>query len=267
MSESTPTPSQTTSERGSGVANMRMHERDTTDILRKRFSHALLLAAGAGAIWYFGVQPLEKTYAAQREAKESVEQKVEMFGSSSNDKQTDDAVKAMNTKFESVTQWTALSSNPSELYESLNSLATKHRVTLERIEPTTQQDVLSTSDNAQASAPRRARRASPTPTTQDKTKWQGRTMSHRMSVTGTFESICDFIGACEHELGATKVRSISIRQSMGIDDSGNRVSAEIETVHFELRKPETPQAKSAGNTSPTDPASLDPAAMSQETPK
>lgn len=251
---------------------MLMHERDTTEILRKRFTHALLLAAGAGVIWYFGVQPLEKTYASQRENKELMQQKLAAYGnSSSEDKSIDESVKSMNSMFDSVNHWTAGSADPAELYESINSLASKHHVTIERIEPSTQQDVIgTTTDSSVSTGTRRGRRASATPTSQDKTKWRARTMSHRMSVTGSYQDICDFVGACERELGASKVRSIAIHQSMNLNDSGNRVGAEIETVHLELRKPELDSkakltVSNSSGASASDATDSDP--LPQETPK
>ena len=256
-------------QRISGAANLRMHERDTADILRKRFAHALLLAGVGGLAWYFGVQPLERTYAEDRSTRESIEAKIAANNTSTaDDVVIDNDVKAMNAKFEAVTRWTAASSDPAALYEELNSLASKHHVTIERIEPSSQQDVLATVDASAANTPRRSRRSSAAvPSTQDKTKWRAKTMSHRMSVVGTYQSICDFVGACENELGASKVRSIVIRQSMNTDDSG-RVNAEIETVHLELCKPETPKTSVATPTTDvTSDSTTSDLLMPQESPK
>ncbi len=251
------------------AASLLVHERDMMDILRKRFTQSLLLACAAGLIWHFGVQPLEKAHAVQQSTKASLEAKISIHGSvSSADARLDGEVKSMNAKFTDVTRWTTASADPAALYEAINALAATHHVTIQRIEPSGPQDVVSTAD-ASASAPaRRGRRAAPAATTgKDTTKWRARTMSHRMSVIGTYEAICEFVGACEHDLGASKVRSIAIRQSSVSSNAPDRVSAEIETVHLELRKPEVPERMQGNSTSGDLSSSPEPAPLSQETPK
>lgn len=217
--------------------SLRTHERDTADVLRKRMTHSLLLACAAGALWYFAVQPLEHTYASQLTNKESLETKVAAYGSTEHeDKQIDNAVKAMNSKLDSVTQWAESSGDPSALYDAINSLASKYQVTLQRIEPTAQQDV---QGKTQAAAPvRRNRRAAATTPATDTTQWRAKSMSHRMTVVGTYQAISEFVGACERELGASKVRSIAIHQSMNANDPSDRLSADIETVHLTLKRPD-----------------------------
>ncbi len=115
----------------------------------------------------------------------------------------------------------AVSGASSRLYDSLNKLANSHGVRIIRLDPTGLRQL------SPASIPNAA-------VIQDQTlanqPLRGEVQGYRMTVHGSYQSVAEFIHACEHDLGTSRI--MSFRVSPIPDSTRGEVEADIESNHL-----------------------------------
>lgn len=216
---------------------------DLRDVMHRRLGHALALACAAGCVWFFAVRPVERAYAARVTERETLEAKVARSSEVVPASHSAQAYAAeLNGLLTDIRSWSEPSHDQRGLYDALTRLAAATHVRLERIDPTSGQSIAPNVANTSASSqPRSRRNRSQQATSQ--AAWTGRTVGHRLLITGTYEHISEFIAACETDLGATKVLTFRIGSEPVREDQPGIVEATLETVHLALIPP-APAARS-----------------------
>jgi hypothetical protein len=218
---------------------------DLRAVMHHRLGHALAIACAGACVWFFAVRPVERAYATRIEERESLESKI----ASSKAKATggpsaQEQAMQLRELLNDVKTWSEASRDQRGLYDALTRLAASANVRLERIEPTTGQSIVPIVNASTGTVQPRSRRgrnaAATTPA-----GWSGRTVGHRLAITGTYEQISDFIAACETDLGATKVLTFRISSEAVRADKPGVVEATLETIHLALTPP-TPEARRDG---------------------
>lgn len=194
---------------------------------RTHATHALLAGVAAAAAWYFADRPLEAAFRARQAALERARQEVfdnELTASSESD--LPEIIRSLEERRAALYARAAKSGDMAGLYEAFRGLAADRGVRINRVEPTASHRLPAN----QALADREP---------------LGETFGYAVEVSGTYAAIAGFIGACERELGASRVGGFRI-SAEGPTPAGAEptLTALVETVHLKL----TPKVASAGDT-------------------
>jgi hypothetical protein len=182
--------------------------------------------------WYLGVRPLEKKLDAKKaELKSTNSQLGEFERGVASEAPIGLAIDSLAAQGRQINAWTALSGDEGKLYEAFRSLAAKHSVRIERVEP---------------SSATRSRGANKAGTPE--------LSGYTVEVTGTYKAVAQFMDACEQDLGVTKVTTFHMSPGnvvAGAMAADPPITAIIETSHLKLAVPgvapaSTPMAQAPG---------------------
>ncbi|GEM_PF-1140440 len=240
---------------------------DFRAVMHQRLGQAAMFALASGAIWYYLVQPIEKSYAAKLQEREAIKSRIERF---TNDGTPGEDFRgqavSLDKRLANILAWTSASSDPRGLYDAITRLAAAHGVQLERIEPTAGQTINATSVSAPAvDMPRSRRGRAAVAKTAISTTWTGRTVGHRLTISGTYAQIADFIASCETDLGASKVVSFRFRSDAFDESRPGVIEATLETIHLALVPPTVAKSTTAPPSKPAADAILDLPPLSNST--
>jgi hypothetical protein len=216
---------------------------DLRAVMHHRLGHALGLACAAACVWFFAVRPIERAHAVRLDERDALEARMARHQQSAPaGPSAREQAAQLDRLLNDVQAWSEPSHDQRGLYDGLTRLAAENGVRLERIDPTSGQNIAPVASAAATTAQprsRRSRAAAATP----QASWSGRTVGHRLSITGTYQQISDFIASCETDLGATKVVAFRVTSEAAREGQPGVVEATLETVHLALIPP-PPQARS-----------------------
>ncbi|GJQ28517.1 MAG: hypothetical protein HBSAPP03_04010 [Phycisphaerae bacterium] len=187
---------------------------------RQYAMRAAVAALAACAAWALLVRPLERRASAEQARLATSLRELEQI--ESNAESVADlapAIESMRGQLGDLYAWASISGDTGRLYESLRRLATASGVRLERIEP---------------AAARQAVRAG----ARQPHEVAVETAGYTVDITGTYAAIAEFVHACEHQLGATRLGALRV-SATAPSPSGQAsiLSATIETIHVRLAPP------------------------------
>jgi hypothetical protein len=184
--------------------------------------YGCVLAAGACAAWYFGVRPIEQRFNDGAAELKGLNAQLAQFDQVvSSEPPLDGVIDALTTKGRRTNRATQVTASATHLYDTIRDLANSTNVKLARVEPSTARAVKAGGDKGLKGA---------------------EVFGQSIEVSGTYESVCKFIEACEHSLGVTKVASFHISvQSSGMPIATTSkdpiLTAIIETTHLKMTIP------------------------------
>jgi hypothetical protein len=187
---------------------------------RSQFAVGFMVCVCVCAGWYVGVRPLEQKFKEKRAELVTLKQQLSEFNEIT---QSEPPLKVvmdgLNSRGRRTNQATALSGNATRLYDAVHDLAKASSVRLARIEPSNSRG------GAQPPATKGAFKGA-------------ETFGYNLEVSGTYESVCRFIDACENGLGVSKVVAFHLSpQSIGPVAQDPVITAVIETSHLKLQIP------------------------------
>jgi hypothetical protein len=184
------------------------------------------------------VRPVERAYEERARERETLEAKVaRSVATVPTTSSAREYAGQLDGLLTDIRAWSEPSHDQRGLYDALTRLAAATNVRLERIDPTNGQSIAPNVLSNTAPQPRSRRNRSAEVGSQ--AGWAGRTVGHRLSITGRYEHISEFIAACETDLGATKVLTFRIGSEPVREDQPGIVEATLETVHLALLPPVT----------------------------
>ncbi|HLP84657.1 MAG TPA: hypothetical protein VK157_09940 [Phycisphaerales bacterium] len=198
-------------------------------VLRKHVTHALVAAVLAGAAWTLGVRPLEAAMA--RNKQESARMAADASASSMTTAPQEDItseIKSVTQRVDTTVAWASQMDDATEIYDAFMRVARSTSVNVQRIDPT----------GTRPFTPRTlSKAATPSKTPTGPT---AELTGYRVQVQGTYAQLVDFMGACETQLGATRIVSFRISPSALVEESARTagvIEASIETSHVKLTLP------------------------------
>jgi Tfp pilus assembly protein PilO len=184
--------------------------------LKARALECLLAAGVVGAGWYFLLRPAEKALAEQREELRRVRAQVEdAAGLTESVPRIEQDAKAAEDTLKLLHSAEGVATVSSRLYDSVNRLASSNGVKVIRLDPTGLRPV--------SAAPRAGAAAEPL---------RAEVQEYRISVQGKYQSVANFVHACEHSLGTSAVTRF--RVSPIPDSTKGDVEATVETAHLRV---------------------------------
>lgn len=196
-------------------------------LARTYASKSVLLAAAAGAIWYFAVRPMNDELRQARAAFDAfaveIDEHTRQFGSTPFP--ADEVAADLKARRVGIESQFADSANPAHVYDSLGELAVRTGVRLERVEPGKGgRGVVSQCPEISVSA------------------------VHTIEATGSMSQLADFFTAIDTELGMSRVGSVRLSPIPG--SQGEQLTATLDTTHLRLvertGKPNAKAAEKAG---------------------
>jgi hypothetical protein len=180
-------------------------------LARTYASKSVLLAAVAGAVWYFAVRPMTDELRQARAAFDSfaveIDEHTRQFGSEPFSTETIAA--DLKSRRAAIESQFAPSANPAHVYDSLGALAARAGVRLERVEPGKGgRATVSQCPEIVISA------------------------VHSIEATGTMSQLANFFTAIDTQLGMSRVASTRLAPVPG--SQGDQLTAMIDTTHLRL---------------------------------
>ncbi|HYE61442.1 MAG TPA: hypothetical protein VD997_05560 [Phycisphaerales bacterium] len=195
---------------------------------RPQFMAAFMVCVGVCAGWYLAVRPLEQRFRDTKAELGAIHAQLALFDEMiDTEAPLEVVIEALSAKGRRTNQATALSGNATRLYDAVHDLAKTHSVKLARIEPST------------------GRGANQAPVNGKALKGT-EVFGYSIEVSGTYESVCRFVDACEQNLGVSKVGSFHLSpQTVGSTARDPVVTGVIETTHLKLQIPNVDTRKTA----------------------
>lgn len=194
---------------------------------KAQFVAGFMVCMGMCAAWYLGVRPMEQKFKDTKAELSTLRTQLALYDEIVEaEAPLEIVIDGLSAKGRRTNQATALSGNATRLYDAVHDLASKHSVKLARIEP-------STARNNQQPISGKGLKGS-------------EVFGYSIEISGTYESVCRFIDACEQNLGVSKVVSFHVSpQTVGSNSKDPVVTGIIETSHLKLQIPNVDPAKSA----------------------
>lgn len=180
-------------------------------LARTYVSKSVLLAAVAGAVWYFAVRPMTDELRQARAAFESfaveIDEHARQFGPTPF--AAENVAADLKARRAAIESQFAPSANPAQVYDSLGALAALAGVRLERVEPGKGgRAAVSQCPEIVVSA------------------------AHSIEATGTMSQLADFFTAIDTRLGMSHVGSVRLSPIPG--SQGDQLTAMLDTTHLRL---------------------------------
>jgi type II secretory pathway component PulM len=186
---------------------------------RSQFMIAFMVCVGVCAGWYLGVRPMEQKFKQTKAELAAVKKQLEIFDQiMETEPPLEGVIQALSAKGRRTNQAAAVSGNATRLYDAVHDLARQHAVKMARIEPSTNRGATVQANNKGLKG--------------------AEVSGYNIEVTGTYESVCRFVDACEQRLGVSKVVSFHLApQSASTPSKDPIVTGTIETAHLKLQIP------------------------------
>src|SRR5262245_15329644 len=187
---------------------------------RQHVMRGILCAAAVGATWYFVARPMEAGLRFQQSAFAATQAQLRQHEATlQSEPNMAPTIRSMSDRLHAITTWAAKSGDTGGLYEAFRDLAAKTGVRIEVIEP---------NGARQPSRPSGGRSKTDLVTCE--------LAGYTIDISGSYEAIARFIGACDTQLGASKVVSFRMSPAPGSPpgEPASVVVASVETVHLRL---------------------------------
>lgn len=196
-------------------------------VLRKHVTTALCAAALAGGAWALGIRPLEASLA--RQTQEASRMRSEVAVAAMDTQGINELEQARNVavqRTESTLAWASQTDDATEIYDAFSRIARAAGVNLQRIDPT-------------GSRTTAARNTSRAPVAKQPGGPTAEMLGYRVSFQGTYPQIVEFLGACETQLGASRIVSFRLSTNAMVEEGGRTdlLDASIETAHVKVNMP------------------------------
>jgi hypothetical protein len=200
-------------------------------VLRKHVTTALCAAALAGGAWAIGIRPLEASLS--RQSQEAARMRSEVAVAAMDTQGIDQLEQARNLaaqRADSTLAWASQSDDATEIYDAFSRIARAAGVNLQRIDPT-------------GSRTTAARNTSRAPVAKKPAAPAAEVLGYRISIQGTYPQIVEFLGACETQLGASRIVAFRLSANAMVEEGGRTdlLDASIETAHIKLTMPASPR--------------------------
>lgn len=211
-------------------------------VMRKRVMQAFGLSAACAMAWYFGVQSLERRYGEARVQLASLQAKSDQYQTLRND---DDVITGNLLQIEahlaSVKAWSDAFPDPTATYDAIAKLAEEHNVVLESSDPSGAGQVPATPAPDHKEWPKVDPKQGPL------FNYAPNVTGSKLAVSGSFKDVARFIGACQRELGLSRVADF--RLSVANDNEPDQIQALITIQHFRFDRVELVPPKARGKRS------------------
>jgi hypothetical protein len=207
-------------------------------VLRKRVLQSCGVAMLCAAGWYLGVRELEKKFVESKIELAQMRAKADEYSVLSLE---DDEVSArlglVQSRLESVKQWSDASADPTATYDAIANLATVHNVSLDSSNPSGGGSISGVQPPDQKEWPKVDMKATPLYT------YTPATSGSKIVVTGTYADVCKFMSDCQKDLGLAKVTEFRLSAVDG--DDPDLVQASIDIQHFRFERTQLVEQKAA----------------------
>lgn len=198
-------------------------------------AQSLGLALATAGAWAIGVRPLGTRLREHRAELASVREQEERIRAAfaSETLSTEEAGRTVFEHANRLQELSAVSVDPSNVYEAIGALAKHHGARIERMEPK-RGTAGTTVSGSTRSAKQRGR-------SKESEKNAGPAIDsygYSIDASGSYASVASLIDSIEHETGLSSVVSFRLAPARG-DDGLQRVRASIDSAHFALRHPLT----------------------------
>jgi Tfp pilus assembly protein PilO len=174
-----------------------------------------VVVAVACAAWYFGVRPLRDSLQLKKAALMAAQQEIqegELLLRES-EREPAEVIEELQQSAEALREFWNASSDASMIYESIDTIAMRHAIIVERMEP--------------KRSPKGARSGS---AAADEPAFDQ--IAYSIELVGSYEGVSRFLHAIQTELGMARVDSIRVGPA-ATESNPNRVRASVMTTHFQ----------------------------------
>lgn len=214
-------------------------------VMRSRVMQAGVFAVACGVAYKLAVEPRFADARQQAVQLAAMESRASEYQSlRPQQEKLEGSKQVLENALADMRGWTAISGDSAAIYDGFSRLGAAHGVRIDNVSPASGRGGGSIAIPAEQLGPR------PRVGEKDKVfRYDGRTEMYRLQVTGTFEAVARFIGACERELGAAKVMSFRLAPASGAEanEGADLIVATLDTVHLQLERVEHVEERRRGS--------------------
>lgn len=174
-----------------------------------------VVSAVACAAWYFGIRPMRDSLESERATLSSMHAEIRAGQARITESEQDpvEVLTELRRSAVGLRELWGISEDASVLYETIDSIAQRYAITVERMEPR-----------------RGAKATDPMGEGEDRPVFNE--IAYSIDLVGTYENVARFLRAMQNELGMARVDTVRIGPALSQDDS-THVRASVSSTHFQ----------------------------------